>query len=168
MLSTNFWLPVKAMSDGPIASGPTGSAPFEIDGRPVRTRSSGPSTRTSVTLPVVPRQNRPSGCSSQFGVPASPGRAPPLPASTTYSSPFGENDRWRGLLRPEAITTGSDWAEAAGAVATMTANVQATAVEALTTRRLISMVFLPSYVRDLRGHLDHRPAGECRAVCYGL
>ena len=59
---------------------------------------------------------------------------PRCPASTTYRSPFGEKDRWRGLLRPDAITTGSDWAEAAGAVATVNGNVQATAVEALTTR----------------------------------
>ena len=102
MLMTNFLLPVKAMSEGPRAScGP------RIDGRPSTTRwSSGPSTSTWVTPPESPMQNSPSaGCLTH-------GPSPPRPASTTNSSPFGENVRCRGLSRPDATTSNVDWAEA--------------------------------------------------------
>ena len=73
MLSTNFWLPVNAMSEGPKAS----PSPFRIEGRPVRTLGSGPLSWTCVTAPLKPKQNTPSeGCRAQ-------GPAPPLPASAT-------------------------------------------------------------------------------------
>src|SRR4029434_799419 len=38
------------------------------------------------------------------------GPDPPVPASATQSPPSGENDRPRGLFRPEAMTSGPDWA----------------------------------------------------------
>ena len=43
-------------------------------------------------------------------------------------------ESWKLALERLRSVDGSDWAEAAGAVATVNRNVQATAVEALTTR----------------------------------
>ena len=53
MLSTKFWLPVNAMSEGPEAS------PFRIEGRPVMTLGSEPLSSTCVTAPLKPKQNTP-------------------------------------------------------------------------------------------------------------
>ena len=123
------------------------SFPLVIEGRPVRTRGSGPLSATCVTAPVKPRQYVPSGWGTQ-------GAVPPLPASATYSSPSDEKLRCLGLSKPDATTTGTGCADAPdtnNVSATTDTNKQADPDPVNTTTRNHE----PSYLRRTQ---ERRPA----------